>query len=92
MVSINITLAYREQEVHVVSSSHSPTNANAGTEQNLGSKSGSLLNSSSTLGANWLDDRGDLSYGNSYPLISNSIISIWLTSSSNCVLIIFFVP
>ncbi|KAA3487467.1 double-stranded RNA-binding protein 1-like isoform X2 [Gossypium australe] len=56
-VSTNITPAYHEQEVHVVSSSHSPTNVNAGTEQNLGSKSGSLLNSSSTLGADRQDDR-----------------------------------
>ncbi|MBA0699164.1 hypothetical protein Goari_000821 [Gossypium aridum] len=56
-VSTNITPAYHELEGHVVSSSHSPTNVNAGTEQNLGSKSGSLLNSSSTLGADRQDDR-----------------------------------
>ncbi|KHG10421.1 Double-stranded RNA-binding 1 [Gossypium arboreum] len=61
-VSTNITPAYREQEVHVVSSSHSPTNVNAGTEQNLGSKSGSLLNSSSTLGADWQDDRVNVTF------------------------------
>ncbi|TYI46657.1 hypothetical protein E1A91_D13G120000v1 [Gossypium mustelinum] len=56
-VSTNITPAYHELEGHVVSSFHSPTNVNAGTEQNLGSKSGSLLNSSSTLGADRQDDR-----------------------------------
>ncbi|KAH1031895.1 hypothetical protein J1N35_044069 [Gossypium stocksii] len=61
-VSTNISPDYHEKEVHVVSASHSPTNVNAGTEQNLGSKSGSLLNSSSTLGADGQDGRVNVTF------------------------------
>ncbi|KAK8532139.1 hypothetical protein V6N13_131481 [Hibiscus sabdariffa] len=59
---MDITPAYHEQEVHVVSASHLPTNVNSDTQQNLGSKVGTLLNSSSTSGADQQEDRVDVTF------------------------------
>ncbi|KAK8541891.1 hypothetical protein V6N13_137525 [Hibiscus sabdariffa] len=70
--TMDITPVYHEQEVHVVSASHLPTNVNSDTQQNLGSKVGTLLHSSSTSGADRQEDRVNVTLTD--PLQSSSHI------------------
>ncbi|KAE8713296.1 Double-stranded RNA-binding protein 4 [Hibiscus syriacus] len=60
--SMDITPVYHEPEVHMVSASHLPTNVNAVTQQNIGSGAGTLLNSSSTSGADLQEDRVNVTF------------------------------
>ncbi|GMJ03758.1 hypothetical protein HRI_004044900 [Hibiscus trionum] len=70
--SMDNTPGYHEQEVHVVSASHLPTNVNADTQQNLVSEAGTLLNSSTPSGADRPEDRVNITFID--PLRSSSPI------------------
>ncbi|XVF06644.1 hypothetical protein REPUB_Repub06bG0067800 [Reevesia pubescens] len=84
--SMIITPAYPEREVPVLPSSHLPSNVNADTQQNLGSKASRLLNPSSTSGDDQQEDRVNGKFSNhhlSVPFPQPEMTSDWQSTSSS---------